>query len=162
MKPDGFILDFTEFYIGLRDPSNGGKASYHARTSHFAHSTYRHINSAEAKLFCLRLFLCTWATQPALEKCICVTWSQLFNCISNPPSASLWNCPRVWLGSRYNPTKHVSPTIYHSFSVHHQAVYDLLFATPTQQHETVIWTYFFINNNKAIRNGQLTYTFLRS
>lgn len=127
----------------------------------FTHSTYRHSNSAEATLFCLRLLLCTQATRPALKKCICITWSQLLNCIPNPPSAPLWNCPSVWFGGRYNPAKHISPITYHSFSVHHRAVCNL-FATPTQQHVTVICTYCFINNNKAIRNGQVTYTFLRS
>lgn len=45
----------------------GGKASYHARRTTTFY-TFLIQNPAEAKLFCLRLLLCTQATQPALEK----------------------------------------------------------------------------------------------
>lgn len=117
--------------------SNGGKASYHARQTTTFY-TFHIQNPAKAKLFCLRLLLHTQATQPALEKCICITWSQLLNCVWNPPLAPLWNCPCVWFGRRYNPTKHTPPITYHSLC---DACY-LLFVKIMQQH--------------------LTYTFLRS
>lgn len=85
MKLDGFILDFTEVYLRpVLGIAMEAKLLYMQEEQlHFTHSTYR--NPAEAKLFCLKLVLCTQATQPALEKCICITWSQLLNCVSNPP-----------------------------------------------------------------------------
>lgn len=119
------------FCISLKSPwfrySNRGKASLHARRPTTFY-TFHIQNPAEGKLFCLRLLLCTRATQPALEKCICITWSQLLNSVSNPPSAP-WNCPSVWFGRRYSPKKHISPLIYHSFC----EFCDLLFVKIMQQ-----------------------------
>lgn len=114
--------------------NNGGKASLYARRT-ITFYTFHIKNLVEEKLFCLRLLLCTQVIQPALEKCICNTWSQLLNCISNPPSASLWNCPYVWFGRKYNPAKHISPITYHSFC----NVCDLLFVKIMQQY--LIYTF---------------------
>lgn len=115
MKLDGFILDFT----GLSERpclryNNGGKISLHARRTTTFY-TFCILKSCRSKVILSEVTLMYSGYSTSTRKMHLHYLSQLLNCVSNPPPAPLWNCPRVWFGRRYNPTKHISPILYHSF-----------------------------------------------